>query len=84
MENSIDQSRIYRLRNVTLSVRIFEYGGGYRVQYVKVSNSKDDSKCLDHFDHYFEIYNHAASKFAKLNALCEGIWICHWNNTARL
>ena len=47
-----DESRQYvrRTTRTTATVRLFPYGGGWRVKYEKTSNSKADSRLLASHD----------------------------------
>jgi hypothetical protein len=71
MRSETDQSKVYRMRRVTMNVRIFEYGGGYRVQYVKTSNSIIDSELLAHCDEFHASRDAAISAFDQINGICK-------------
>ncbi len=53
-----DESRQYvrRTTRTTATVRLFPYGGGWRVKYEKTSNSKADSRLLASHDEEYMPY----------------------------
>lgn len=79
MTSETEQSKVYRLRRVTLNVRIFEYGSGFRVQYAKVSNSQIDSELLAHHDEFYTNRQAALTAFNTINKVCFMTNKLHWN-----
>jgi len=64
---SLFRNRVKRTTRTTRTVTLFEWGGGYRVKYVKVSNSKVDSKLLSHLDEFHQTLEAAQQAFNEIS-----------------